>query len=262
MRGHQRALAGTVRPDDRDDLARADRELDRRAAPRRARNPACRPVAVSSASAFSALIRCRRDRLPAPPGRAAPPPARPSAIFWPKSITTTRSARPMTKSMSCSTSRIVIAFRAQCAQQLGKQRFSCRRSPAAGSSSSSRRGSRQSARAISTMRCWPSGSAPAVSPMRSPEPDAPDLPRSFREQPPLPPRARDAAWRASMLGMAALVHAERDILEHAAIGHQPHVLEGARDAEPRDAASGEPLRLAPEQADACRHRAPARRSPG
>ena len=110
--------------------------------------------------------------------------------------------------------------------------FSMWRRPAAGSSSSSSSGSTQSARAISTMRCWPSARVPASWSHLVAEADALDLARGLGEQLRLlgavePQHARERA------GAAAQMRAERDVLEHGHVGHQLDVLEGARDAAAR-----------------------------
>src|SRR3972149_6054351 len=55
----------------------------------------------------------------------------PSAIFSPKSITTSRSTSPMTKSMSCSTSRMLIPSARRPRSSPASACFSWKRSPAA-----------------------------------------------------------------------------------------------------------------------------------
>jgi len=77
----------------------------------------------------------------------------PSISSVPNSITKMRSTRPITKSMSCSTSRIERPSALSCRSTAASACFSFRRRPAAGSSSSSRQGSEHRARAISRMRC-------------------------------------------------------------------------------------------------------------
>ena len=78
-------------------------------------------------------------------------------------MTTMRSVRPMTNSMSCSTSRMLRPSAFNCRSTSPSARFSLCRSPAAGSSSSSRAGSVHSARAISSRRCGPRARLPASS---------------------------------------------------------------------------------------------------
>ena len=138
-------------------------------------------------------MRRRRDRLPARADRRAPRPAVPSASLAPKSITTMRSTRFMTKSMSCSTSRIVMPSVAQARAADRRARASrARRRPAAGSSRITSTGSAASARATSRMRCWPSGRLPASSSSLSPRPTRSNCaaPRRARA---LPRRGRAAA---------------------------------------------------------------------
>ena len=79
----------------------------------------------------------------------------------PNSSTVMRSAWFMTNSRSCSTTRIASPSARSCVNSRARPCFSRWRRPAAGSSSSSTAGWPASARAISTMRCCPSGSDPA-----------------------------------------------------------------------------------------------------
>ena len=87
----------------------------------------CRCGRACSAAALVACIPLRwltrlPGRLRARPGCAGSPPARPRRACSPNSITTSRSARPITNSMSCSTSRIVMpspcSVRRSCGQRL------------------------------------------------------------------------------------------------------------------------------------------------
>ena len=115
----------------------------------------------------------------------------------PKSITATRSARPMTNSMSCSTSRspspsarsCAAAARPAPASRGGAGRPPARRAAAAA-------GSAASARAISTSRCWPSGRRrPASCRCPEPSPTRSSWRRASREQAPPPRRGRAASSR-------------------------------------------------------------------
>ena len=104
------------------------------------------------------------------------------------------------------------------------------RNPAAGSSSSSSIGSTHSARAISTMRCWPSDRLPAELIDLVGEADALDLARGFRQQSRLV-GAVEAEHAGERAGVAAQMGADRDVLQHGHVGHQFDMLEGAGDAE-------------------------------
>ena len=129
----QRALAGAVRADQRDDLARAHVERRRRAAPRCGRS---RTRRLRSQATRSSLHVARRDRPRSPPGRRALRPAGRRRSSG-RNGTVTRSARPMTSRMSCSTSRIVMP-RAECgAISRSSSSVSVSFRPAAGSSISS-----------------------------------------------------------------------------------------------------------------------------
>src|SRR5207237_7955989 len=100
-RAEQRRLPGAVRADDRDDRVLVELEA-------RAMQPLDAPVEHAQLVHFE-------QRHATPPiyasitaGLPCTSAGSPSASFSPKSITTSRSTRPMTNSMSCSTSRTLI----------------------------------------------------------------------------------------------------------------------------------------------------------
>ena len=173
--------------------------------------------------------RCR-DRPTAPRTSARTAAGAPSTSLEPKFITTSRSTSFITKSMSCSTIRIVTPSPRSLRSSSPSACFSLRRRPAAGSSSTSSTGSAASARAISRMRCVPSGRLPASSCAALGQADARRAGAAPRRGS-APPRGGPAAARrrAARRGVRR-VRAERDVVEQAHLRPQLHVLEGARHA--------------------------------
>ena len=142
-----------------------------------------------------------------------------------------RSARSITNPMSCSTSSTDMPPARNWRSRPASCCFSMCRKPAAGSSSSSSIGSTHNARAISTMRCWPSDRLPGQHVDLVGEADALDLACRFRQQFRLV-RAVEAKHAGDGAGLAAQMRADRDIFQHAHVRHQFDMLEGAGDAEP------------------------------
>ena len=83
------------------------------------------------------------------------------------------------------------------------------------------------------MRCLPSGRLPAGVVHVRGEPDARDRARGLGLRARLL-RAVEPQRRAHDAGAAAQVGAERDVVEHAHLRHELHVLERAADAAARD----------------------------
>ena len=102
----ERALAGAVRADQRDDLARRHRRPRRRA--RSAGRARSRQRRRSRRGAARSCRAGRRDRRRARAGRARTPAASPSQITLPCAITTIGSQTLITRSMLCSMMRNVM----------------------------------------------------------------------------------------------------------------------------------------------------------
>ena len=94
-----------------------------------------------------------------------------------------RSARSITKPMSCSTSSTDMPPSRNCRNSAASRCFSMCAGPPPARRATAASGRRTAPRAISTMRCWPSESAAGELVDLVGEPDALDLPRGFRQQP-------------------------------------------------------------------------------
>src|SRR5262249_6312029 len=124
QRAEQRGLAGAIGANDRDDRPRGDRKRDAA----HGLDFAVRDVQIAHVE----------QRLPATDAHHATPPryasstagllwmsaGNPSASFWPNSITTRRSVRPITNSMSCSTSSTVMPSALSCRNSVASSCFS------------------------------------------------------------------------------------------------------------------------------------------
>ena len=141
-----------------------------------------------------------------------------------------RSARSITNPMSCSTSSTDMPPSRNWRSRLASCCFSMCRKPAAGSSSSSSIGSTHSARAISTMRCWPSDRLPASASIWSPRPTR-SIWRAASASNFASSDAVEAEHAGDGAGLAAQMRADRDVFQHAHVRHQFDMLEGAGDAE-------------------------------
>ena len=188
-----------------------------------------------------------RGRPRAPPG-ACTSSGVPSISLVPNSITTTRSTRPITRSMSCSTRRIERPSSRSWRSTSARPSFSFRRRPAAGSSSSSsdRVGGERAGDLHQALLA--EGEVAGLLVHQLAHADALQLPLGLLHQAALL-GAVGAQHRRQHAVAAAQVRAEGDVLEHGHAGDHLHVLEGARDAAPRDLARGERVDALAEQRD-------------
>ena len=239
-RAQRRRLAGAVRAEQRDDLARADRQVDVADHRRPGRSRPSGPRAASTASAMARprsdapgceprRPRCRRGRPRSPAGSRRTASGAPRAITWPNSSTTTSSQIPSTRPMSWSTSSI--AWPAS--TRLAQLRRRAPRSRACRARRPARRGRRAAAsrRARGRRRRACAGPATARSGARRRPPRA----RAARA-PRRSPRSRCDRRRDGLLErppQRRAVRGDEQVLAHGEVVEELDRLPRARQAAPR-----------------------------
>ena len=190
--------------------------------------------------ALSAPFRGRRR---APRARPAPPPACPRSAWCRTPSRRCGRPAPITRSMSCSTSRMHRPSPRSWRSTSASACFSLRRRPAAGSSSSSRVGSAAQRARDLHQPLLAERQVAGLLVHQLAHADALQLALGLAQQAALL-GAVEAQHRRRHAVAAAQVRAERDVLEHRHAGDHLHVLEGARDAAPGDLARRQRRRCA------------------